>query len=209
MTETVAAARVRELISREIQPLVAGMELVRAGAWARSLTDEVRAVVQITPLKAAQYDLTYGVCCAWVPKSGTSSRFGHFPRTLKQTTLHLWVDHFTADALPRQRVSTLDDERTVERQTAILARQVMDRAPAWWRSVDSPDGVLAEARRQALNEFDLHVPRARVVAAFTLARMGEVEAARFELGEDDDDDLQSLLAKVPVPGRACGSSLAK
>lgn len=134
-----------------------------------------------------------------MPKSATSSRLGRFPRTLKQTTRHLWVDHFTAQAPARQWVSTLHGARTSERQAATLVRQVTDRAPAWWRSVESIDGVLTEARRQARNEFDIHFPQARVVAAFTLARTGELDAARAELSHDDAH-LQPLLAMVPVPG---------
>ena len=161
----------------------------------------MRAVVQINPLKGAQYDLTYGVCCAWVPKSGTSSWLGRFPRTLKQTTLNMWVDHFTANALLAngwQRSTARGRSNTKRRYSRGRSWSVHS---WWWRSVDSWDGALAEARRQALNRFDLHFPRARVVAAFTLARIGDVDAARAELSDDDDEDLQSLLTVVPKMGR--------
>lgn len=54
----VSAARARELISHEVASFLPGMEVVRDGVWARSLTDEVRAVVRIDALKGAQYDLS-------------------------------------------------------------------------------------------------------------------------------------------------------
>jgi hypothetical protein len=90
---------------------------------------------------------------------------------MKQTTMHLWVDHFTLDAEPCQWISTLDGEKDLRRQAHKAVQQVMDRAPAWWRSVATPEGVLSEARRQGRNHVDVHFPRARTVAAFTLARL--------------------------------------
>ena len=202
----VSAARARELIKIQIDALTADMEVVRDGVWARSLTNEIRAVIRVEPLKGAQYNLTYGICCAWVPTSAGSNQFGRFPRTLKQTTLHLWVDHFTLDAQPRQWVSTLYGEGITERQAVTLGQQVTERAPAWWRSVDSPDGVLTEARRQARNRHDIHFPRARVVAAFTWARLNDMQAARAELNASDHDAaLDPLLAKVPsLPNHPSG-----
>jgi hypothetical protein len=199
--EFVSAPRTRELVGQALQPLVADMQVVREGVWARPLAEEIRAVVEVVALKGAQYDISYGVCCTWVPVSGRSrSRFSGFPRTLKQTTLHLWVDHFTKDAPPRQWISTSDAEKTVRRQAHKTVQQVMDRAPAWWRSVATPEGVLAEARRQDRAGFDTHFPRARQVAAFTLARLGDVTSAQADLRDPDEaSELSEFLTKVPRP----------
>jgi hypothetical protein len=168
--------------------------------WTRPITKEIREVVQLKVLKGAQYDIDYGVCCTWVPVSTGGNRVGSWPRTLKQTRLHLWVDHFTQDADPRQWISTSDGEQALRHQSQQAGRHVMERAPAWWQTVATPEGVLAEAQRQGSNRFDIHVPRARLIAAFTLARLGDLSAARTELSRTDNaDELSQLLEKVPVP----------
>lgn len=197
VNDIVSAVRARALIAERMAPLLADMESVRDGTWARPLTDEIRAVVQISSLKGAEYDVAYGVCCTWVPVSGAQRRFGRFPHAHRQTVLHLWVDHFTLDGPPRRWVSTLGGTRTSERESSILAEQVMNRAPAWWQSASSPVGVLAEARRQASAEVDIHSPRARLVAAFTLARLGDITGARVELGDDDGQDLLAQVGTTP------------
>ncbi len=56
----VPAAQARELIALELGPLIPDMEVVREGVWARSLTNEIRAVIAVSPLKGAQYDIEYG-----------------------------------------------------------------------------------------------------------------------------------------------------
>ena len=197
----VPVPRARELIGHALQPIVVDMQAVRDDVWVRPLSDEIRAVVQIDALKGAQYDINYGICGAWVPVSSTSrSRISRFPRTMKQTTMHLWVDHFTLDAEPRQWISTLDGEKALRRQAHKAVQQVMVRAPAWWRSVATPEGVLAEARRQGRNHVDIHYPRARTVAAFTLARLGDLAQARSELSAAGEaEEVHELLPMVPIP----------
>ncbi|WP_132194398.1 MULTISPECIES: hypothetical protein [Kribbella] len=60
-------------------------------------------------------------------------------------------------------------------------RQVTKRAAAWSDATGSEAGVLSEAYRQAANAFDIHEPRARLVVAFTHARLGDLPSAQREL----------------------------
>jgi hypothetical protein len=194
--ELVAADRARQLIGVALQPVVADFEHVRGLRWAKPLSPGIRAVVDVRSLKGAQFDITYGVCCDWVPhRQGDTYRWH---RTLKQTRLDLWVDHFTVDAEPRQWISTLDGERKLQRQAAKAVRQVAKQAVAWWATVGSETGVLAEAYRQASNAFELHDPSARFVAAFTHARLGDLAAAQRELalGNYRSSDLNQRLAEL-------------
>ncbi|MEU0095111.1 hypothetical protein [Kribbella sp. NPDC006257] len=194
--ELVAADRARQLIGVALQPVVADFEHVRGLRWAKPLSPGIRAVVDVRSLKGAQFDITYGVCCDWVPhRQGDTYRWH---RTLKQTRLDLWVDHFTVDAEPRQWISTLDGERKLQRQAAKAVRQVAKQAVAWWATVGSETGVLSEAYRQASNAFELHEPAARFVAAFTQARLGDLPAAQRELalGNYRSSDLNQRLAEL-------------
>lgn len=147
--------------------------------WARELRDGIRAVIDVQAIKGAQFDVTYGICCDWVPFRSAGRYRWH--RTLKQTRLDLWVDHFTLDAEPRQWIGASGGEAQLRRQARRAMRQVADRAPTWWATVSDPAGVLSEARRQAANRYDIHLPRARFVVAFTLARLGDLPGARSEL----------------------------
>ncbi len=202
--EFVPAARARELIGHVLEPLVSDMYKLPKNTWVRPITDEMRAVVQLCALKGAQYDIVYGVCCTWVPVATGRTAYT-WPRTMRQTTRHLWVDHFTVDAEQRQWISTSEGEWVLRRQAQLALQQVLERAPDWWDSVSTVEGVLAEAQRQASNTFDIHSPSARLVTAFTLARLGDLPAAHAELGTVEPDqasELQALLGEVPVPGRS-------
>ena len=117
--EFVPAARARELVGQVLEPLVSDMHKVRNGEWARLISDEIRAVVRLSPLKGAQYDIVYGVCCTWVPLSAGRSAGYAWPRTMRQTRPHLWVDHFVRDAEPRQWICTSEGEWVLRRQAQL------------------------------------------------------------------------------------------
>jgi hypothetical protein len=178
-SEIVPAERARDLIAAALQPVVADFEQVRGLVWATWLSDGIRAVIDVHALKGAQFDIRYGVSCDWVPHRVGQTYRWH--RTLKQTRLDLWVDHFTVDAEPRQWISSIEGEKQLRRQADKAVRHVAKAAPAWWDAVRTEAGVLSEANRQAANAFDLHEPRARFVAAFTHARLGDLVAAQREL----------------------------
>jgi hypothetical protein len=177
--ELVPATRARELIGDVAQPLVVGFERIRGLMWAKQLSPGIRAVIEVRAVKGGQFDITYGVCCDWVPHRRGDSYRWH--RTLKQTRLDLWVDHSMLGAEPRQWISTLGGEELLRRQAGNAVRQVAMRAEAWWEATANEAGVLSEAYRQAANKFDIHDPRARFVVGFTHARFGDLRAAKREL----------------------------
>ncbi|HEX6875662.1 MAG TPA: hypothetical protein VF165_08390 [Nocardioidaceae bacterium] len=172
-------AAARDLLAAAAAVLTAQMQQVRPAVWVRPLGAEHWAVLAVKALKGAQYDLVYGVSCAWVPHvEGDALRWHRTPR---RPRLDLWEDHFTAVAPARRWVTGLHGRRTASKQAAGLAQQVSERAPAWWSTVSSPEGILEEARRQAAAPLQVHSPPPRYVAAFTLARLGELAAAEEEL----------------------------
>jgi len=171
--------RVRAALAAPLAPLVEPMTAVRSGEWAAPLGDGLTALLTLTALKGRSYDLTYAVCCAWVPVATGSARW---PRTLKQAQRHLWVGHFTIDAPERPRIITIDGDRALRRTAERTARHVLANAPAWWATVATPTGVLAEAQRQAGSGRRARSagPRGR---GYTLARLGRPEKARAALAE--------------------------
>ncbi|WP_432941019.1 hypothetical protein ACQPXM_32755 [Kribbella sp. CA-253562] len=196
--EVVPADRARTLIAAALQPIVGDFEHVRGLVWTTWLSDGIRAVIHVQALKGGQFDITYGVSCHWVPHRVGETYRWH--RTLKQTRRDLWVDHFTADAEPRQWISTLEGEKQLRRQADKAVRQVTNAAAAWWAATRTEAGVLAEANRQAAHAFDIHEPRARFVAAFTHARLGDLVAAQRQLAlvvpTSQADHLDALTGKL-------------
>lgn len=188
--------RVLAALAEPLDPLVGPMSAIRPGQWWRPLTAEITALLSVTALKGAAFDVTYAVCCAWVPVAAGRALW---PRTPAQASRHLWVDHFTLDAPERAWVTTTDGERALRRSAERAAAHARATAPSWWAMVATPAGVLAEAERQAGIGVDVHDPPARLVAAYTLARLGRGDAARAALeaaAPEDLDKHRAMLAEV-------------
>ncbi len=197
--DPVPSARSHELLREAVAPLVADMQHVRGLTWAKALGEEIQAVIGLRSLKGEQLGLVYGICCAWVPVAWARPSTYEWPHSLAQTTLHLWVDHWTVDAPDRSWISTQHGERALRLQAGRAAQRVTQQAPDWWARVSEAPGVLAEAQRQAVPS-DVHAPPARLVAAFTLARLGDLAAAESQLVEaarpDDLPQLREMLRSV-------------
>jgi hypothetical protein len=188
--EYLTPPKARGLVEEAIAPLLADFQPVRPGVWARPLSAEVRAMLTLQSWKGATFSLTYGVCCSWVPyRSGGGNRY-EWPATVKQSHPHLWVDHFSVDAPREEYISYIEGEAQLRRTALTAMNAAAERAPGWWRGVREPEGVLAEARRQAGSQMDLHWPSALFVEAFTLARLGQQVGARERLGRAGLEELE-------------------
>ena len=193
------------MASTAITDSLSDFSQLRPGQWARQLSDGVRAVLVLEHWVGGEFTLVPGICCAWVPlMRGTRLGFG-WPRTLKQTRMHLWVDHFVPDAPSSVAITRLRGERKISRSAREAAVTTSRCAENWWASLAEPEGVLEEARRQSSNRFDLHNPPAALVEAFTLARLGETAEASAKLdaviaaarlGDDDHGRVRDALADV-------------
>lgn len=177
----VATPEAVELIGAVVESSLPDLTRLRKGVWALPLAAEATGLLTVDHWKGGSFSIGYGVCCAWVPFSHRGGRKVEHPRTLKQSVRHLWVDHFTIDTPEPLYISRLHGVDRLQRQAHAAVDEVGSTARRWWAATSSADGVLAEARRQAVNRFDLHWPSARLVAAFTLARLGDLAAARVEL----------------------------
>lgn len=197
--EIVSVATARTVIAEVIEPLVRDMETVRAGVWARPLSDEHRALLDIVAFKGGTVDLRYGISCGWVPHREGSRWRWH--RTLRQSRHDLWVDHFTVDAPPPRPISHYHGLDHLRRQADAAVAAVVPLARHWWASVTTAPAVLTEARRQEGNgsATSIHWPRPGLVTAFTLCRLGDPSTAEQHLrtaGHLDETELAGALERL-------------
>jgi hypothetical protein len=197
--EMISVAAARMVIAEVIEPLARDMRTIRAGAWARPLSDEHRALLDIQPFKGGTVDLRYGISCSWVPHREGSRWRWH--RTLRQSRHDLWVDHFTVDAPPPHPISHHHGLDHLRRQADEAAAEVIPLARHWWDSVAAVPAVLTEARRQEGNGSapSLHWPHPTLVTAFTLCRLGDPATAEQHLkitGHLSESDLAAALERL-------------
>ena len=191
----------KQAIADAFAPIIRDMELVKPWRWARSLSDEHRALLWIQGYKGGAFEVEYGVSCSWVPHR--VGRTWRWHRTLKQARPDLWVDHFTVDAPPNPTISHLRGLDYVRRTAEVARESLGSLARSWWMSVDSATRVLAEARRQEGQRGVTHWPAPELVTVFTLAKLGDIEAARQRLDgltvlEDADRvSLAQMLSTLP------------
>ena len=208
----VATPEAVEVMGAVVQSSLPELTRLRKGIWALPLTAETTGLLTVDHWKGGSFSIGYGLCCVWVPFSHRGGPKMEHRRTLKQSVRHLWVDHFTIDTPEPQYISQLHGVDRLQRHAREAVNEAWSTARRWWGSVSTPEGVLTEARRQAANRFDVHSPRVRLVAAFTLARLGDLAAARVELdpvldsmsGRDDEraDQLLALLEQAAGPDHA-------
>jgi hypothetical protein len=205
----VATPEAVEQIGAVVESSMPDLTRLRRGIWALPLAADTTGLLTVDHWKGGSFSIGYGVCCAWVPFSHRGGRKMEHPRTLKQSVPHLWVDHFTIDTPDPLYISQLHGVDRLQRQAQAAVHEAGTTARRWWAVTSTPDGVLEEARRQAAHSFDIHWPSARLVAAFTLARLGDLAAARVELdpildsmsGTDDAraEQLATLLVHTVGP----------
>jgi len=200
VTMTVAKAAIAEVIER----LTRDMDIVRPGVWAIPLSDEHRAMLSIQAYKGGTFELEYGVSCRWVPH--LEGKRWRWHKTLKQSRRDLWVDHFTLDAPPRHAISHLHDLEHLRKQAEMARDTVAPLARRWWDSVATAQGVLTEALRQEPARGVVHWPHPSLVAAFSMARLGDIEAGTQHLAEAGHLDeplltgaLERLSELTPTP----------
>jgi hypothetical protein len=129
-------------------------------------------------MKGRAIAIRWGVSIGYVPHSVAAAPAWH--RTGKQARFDLWEDSVEAYGrrlcLPDGTISTTLGLRGIADDGREVWAQVEHRALGLWERARTPTGVLAVADEQA-REAGLQEPRPWFVAAFALARMGDLAAA--------------------------------
>lgn len=192
--ELLAAAPARDAAAEVLAPMLTGFERVSPALWVRDLSDDSRATLALGLRKGATFVVEFGVCCRWVPHPVAADWTWH--RTAKQSRPDLWVD----DVGQEHPISHLHGMGVLRRDAGRALSAVSPRAEEWWARVATPEGVLQEAARQAI-EPSIHWPHPGIVEAFTQARLGHADRAlealsRVDLDPDDAATLRRLLAET-------------
>jgi len=95
------------------------------------------------------------------------------------------IDHRAVDAPPQVFISRFDPAREIRRSARRALDAVRGPAETWWASISAPAAVAAEAERQAAGYQFGYYFGARITAAFTYARLGELARAKQRLIEID------------------------
>jgi hypothetical protein len=191
----------KQAIAEVLQPIICEMDVVKPWWWARSLSESHRALLWIQDGKGGAFTLQYGISCTWVPHRQANTWRWH--RTLKQARPDLWVDRWAEDAPPHRPIDGLRGLAQVRRTAEIAFRIEASRASAWWQSVETVEGVLRESHHQEGYRTVNHFPPPHLVTAFTLAKLGEIDAALHSLArvpvinDADRDSLIQLMEKLP------------
>jgi hypothetical protein len=130
-------------------------------------------------MKGATVTIAGGTSAAYVPTRLLPRP--SWPRTLKLARAALWTD--SMETWRRRDYSVPDG--AVSR--AYGPQCIVDETSRVWKAVgeaSSPPGLLALARAQLANPstYDIHHPHPSFVAAFALARNGDLDASEQEIG---------------------------
>ena len=178
--EFVPAADARQFIGTALAERLPDLREVRAGVWLRPISDEIDAILCLGALKGATYVLPYGVTCSWIPMRIGNQDPYRWPGSPAKKRMHLWVDQFTRSQGNRSMptISRSHGDVMMGNDARKAIAKTARRAEKMWRRVSTPEAVLREALWQAGAVGTMHSPGPKFIAAFTYARMGDLDMAQ-------------------------------
>ena len=202
--QQVAAERIHSLFLDVVKPVEMGFVPAKRGYWARHVDADIFQVIKIDALKGGAYGLSYGLSLSYVPYPYAPKLRWH--RTLKSVSLDLREQpqvHLVHTAHPATDkelcvASTLLGERCfheeLESGWAICSPRISD----WFDTTRSFTGILEKCDEHlARCESGIrYLPGARLVRAFTYAKMGRLSEAKTELETFLDEYNEGIEAKT-------------
>ena len=180
--ETVTPSATYPLMADVVRPASLGFEQVRPGHYARRADDEHIDLLWFQLMKGATITIAWGTSAAYVPTRLLPRP--SWPRTLKQARAALWTDSMETwrrgdNSVPDGAVSRAYGPQCIVDDTSRVWKAVGEAAQRLWAQAFSPTGLLALARAQLANPstYDIHHPHPSFVAAFALARNGDLDAS--------------------------------
>jgi hypothetical protein len=162
-----------------------GFEGLERRMWVRQGPPEMRQVVSIVEITGRRFVPPWGLCLSFVPHvEGRVEVRWH--RSGNQVLTDLGADPIDFDGdQDVWSVPSLTNRVAAERKADEVAARTLGEAGAWFDQVTDLPSLLAAFRRAEVMPthrfgFDSY-PQQRLAMAFTLAHLGEAEAARSEL----------------------------
>jgi hypothetical protein len=193
-------SRAYAIMTDVVQPGALGFELMKPRYWARRHDEEHVHLLWFQPMKGTTINIAWGTSAAYVPTRVLPRP--SWPRTLKQSRAAIWqqstqVWPFPQLPVPGGAVYTNLGPQCVHDDAQRAWSAVHNAAARFWERAASPAGMLAAAREQLAQPrtYELHNVHNARVAAFALARLGDLGAARHQLAAAEKDPQVMLAAE--------------
>ena len=185
----VGAEKIYVIFDEVIRPEKLGFEAAKPGMLVRPVDRDIAHVLKLRPLKGAAYDICFGVSLSYVPYPYVPKLKWH--RTMKSTNLDLFAapqiewGEKGEEANP-YLISASLGEKCFREELCRAWEKSSTQAQAWFEATRTLQGIAQKCAEQLSRKQDgvRYLPGARLVRAFTLAKLGqraesESELARF------------------------------
>ncbi|MEQ1808953.1 MAG: hypothetical protein ABL889_03435 [Terricaulis sp.] len=194
--EQVRAADVYALFDERVALNLPEFETLAPGRHQHSVDGEIVQIIRLNPLKGAMYRIGYGMLLTFMPvESGAKLKRG---RLSAQSNYSLWDEPREVEARKSapaitmlnplndtdliRGVHNLHGRGFVQHTLEHHWRHTLPAMTAWFRVNTTIDALLETALKQSTDpNFSTHHPRPSLVAAFLLARLGQLAEAERQL----------------------------
>ncbi len=203
--QIVPAERIHAIFEEILRPAGMGFALAKKGFWARRIDEDITDVIRLEKLKGGAYGMAYGVSLSYVPYPYLPKLKWH--KTLKSVWLDLserpQVNLFgkeSADKDPdRYEASGLLGEGCFREDVTRVWKLSSASIHSWFEETRTFDGILKKCANHLDRErpgMIRYLPGARLVRAFTFARIGRADGAKQELEKFLQEDQESDAARA-------------
>jgi hypothetical protein len=187
--QAVPADRLHAIFVEVVKPTEMGFVFAKRGYWARRIDGDISHVIKLDALKGGAYGLSYGLSLSYVPYPYVPTLRWH--RTLRSVRLDLHEQpqvHLAdpADPAPDTEFCVADTglgERCFREELERGWTRCSPRICAWFDAARSFAGIVERctANLAVKHTWIGYVPGARLVRAFTYAKMGQLNEAKADL----------------------------
>ena len=188
----VAAEKIYAIFDEVVQPAKLGFEAAKPGMLVRAVDHDIAHLLKLRPLKGAAYEVCFGVSLSYVPYPYVPKLKWH--RTMKSANLDLFEapqvewpsNHEKGEEANPYLISASLGEKCFREELCRAWEKSSPQAHAWFEATRTLQGIAQKCAEQLSRKQDgvRYLPGARLVHAFTLAKLGrraesESELARF------------------------------
>lgn len=212
----VPTERIHSIFEEIVDLSEGGFEKAKRGILVRKVDENIAHVIKLQALKGAAYGLAYGISLAYVPYPYAPAVKWH--RTPKSASLDLFEqpqEHMRgagADDETKFTATSTLGEVCFREELGSLWKRISAGVQRWFDETRTLDQVLRRCDEQVAWKWSgpRHAPGARLVKAFTLARVGRAGEGRAELdeflrelgeGEEARKNLEKALEEISCPSR--------
>lgn len=212
----VPAERIYSIFEEIVDLSASGFAKAKRGTLARKVDENIAHVIKLQALKGATYGLAYGISLSYLPYPYAPTVKWH--RTLKSASLDLFEqpqEHMRGVGMEDEAEYTptsMLGEVCFREELSSLWKRISPGVQRWFDATRTLDQVLRRSDEQVAWKWrgPRHAPDARLVKAFTLAKMGRSGEGHAELdqflreqreSEEARKNLEEALEEISCPSR--------